>query len=47
MLVEATGLPLNIVNARRWQLVENGLVTQDGTVLGEHGVRNTLWVVVK
>jgi hypothetical protein len=44
-LVQVTGLPINVVNARRWWLVKGGLVESKGTVDGIYGVQNTVWGV--
>lgn len=42
-LVALTGLPLNVVNARRHALAEKALIYASGTVMGPRGVRNTTW----
>lgn len=42
-LVQETGLALNIVNARRWALVKDGLVESAGTIKASTGVNNTRW----
>lgn len=42
-LVARTGLPLNVVNARRHALLEKGLIHAAGSVVGPHAVRNTTW----
>ena len=42
-LVALTQLRLNIVNARRHQLVRHGLVEAADTALGKYGVVNRRW----
>lgn len=42
-LVMFTGFPLNVVNARRHELLRKGLIHAAGSIKGSSGVRNTTW----
>jgi len=46
-LVQVTGLPINVICARRWWLVKGGLVESKGTVAGIYGVANTVWGIAR